>query len=227
MRILEMKRQSKLLCILILLIMFPVFTSAAQPPNDVNKTDPAYELILKVLDSGLMEGYPDGSFRGKQVVDRNEMALFVARLIDVLSELEKDNAVFMQAEKTALKTDNPMVKELLSLVSQLQTEFETELVKISDRYYNLKLDYGKLEEALQNLELMQQGLVQRLEDQQKQIQSLEQGVDAIKDINLEVDSLRKDVLSLRQEVTDQSKTIKSLFIALGVMSAVILLVGLK
>ncbi len=227
MGILGRKEQFQVGCLIILLFIFPVFTLAVKPPTDVANTDVAYEMILKVLDSGLMEGYPDGSFRGKQVVDRYEMALFVARLIDVLSELEKDNSVAIKADETSLKTDTPMVKELLSLVSQLQTEFEDELVKISDRYYNLKLDYGKLEEALQNLELMQQGLAQRLDDQQKQIQSLDQKAEAINDLHIEVDTLRKDVINLRQEVTDQSKTIKSLFIALGVMSAIILLIGLK
>ncbi len=39
--------------------------------------------------------------------------------------------------------------------------------------------------------------------------------------------LQKEVNTLREEVANQSKTIKSLFVALGVMGVVVLLVGLK
>ncbi len=50
---------------------------------------------------------------------------------------------------------------------------------------------------------------------------------SINDTRNEVDSLRKEVASLKKETTQQAKSIKSLYIALGVMGAVVLLVGLK
>ncbi|HHY19254.1 MAG TPA: hypothetical protein GX522_05095 [Firmicutes bacterium] len=232
---------------LTLILILSTSVLAAQPPTDVPKTHWAYQAILKVLDSGLMEGYPDGSFRGQQSVDRYEMAMFVARLIDRLEEIEKDydtklqNMIIASEPGIVVKeiktepevivkevpTESPMVKEILSLVSQLQVEFELELREISDRYYNIKLDYGKLEEALQNLESVQQHLSKRIDYQQGEIDELRKRTSVMDETRKEVDSLQKEVNTLREEVANQSKTIKSLFVALGVMGVVVLLVGLK
>jgi len=228
----NMKRIMLLITLLVTLLSTSVL--AATPPKDVPKTHWAYQAILKVLDSGLMEGYPDGTFRGQQSVDRYEMAIMVARLIDTLEGIEKEyNAKLEKTTKSsspvpsAPQQDNPMLQEVLSLISQLQVEFETELKEINDRYYTIKLDYGKLEEALQNLESGQQSLARRIDNQQLEIDDVKQRMASINDTRNEVDSLRKEVASLKKETTQQAKSIKSLYIALGVMGAVVLLVGLK
>lgn len=221
-----------LVSIVSVFLLLSVFVTGAQPPTDIARTHWAYESIIKVLDSGLMEGYPDGSFRGQQSVDRYEMAMFVARLIDELEAIEKNYTsklaeIGSKSQTTPSVNDNAMVREILTLVANLQLEFEDELKDIADRYYNIKLDYSKLEEALQNLESMQQGVSRRIDLQQIQIDSLNQKVNSIDITRNEVEVLRKEVVSLNKEIQDQSKTIRSLFIALGVMGAVILLVGLK
>ncbi|MDD2430324.1 MAG: S-layer homology domain-containing protein [Firmicutes bacterium] len=226
-----------MLSIIVLGIILSNLAFAALPPTDVPKTHWAYESIMKILDSGLMEGYPDGSFRGQQAVDRYEMAVFVARLMDVLAQIQTDyelkitdtNEAVSEIEKTppVVQSDNQMVKEVLSLVQELEAEFENDLLEINDRYYNIQLDYGKLEDALQNLESTQIGLSRRLDLHQVQIDSLNQKYTAVTSTREEVELLRKDIVNLNQELEDQSRTIRSLFIALGVMGAVVLLVGLN
>ncbi|MDD4263951.1 MAG: S-layer homology domain-containing protein [Firmicutes bacterium] len=226
-----------MLSIIVLGIILSNLAFAALPPTDVPKTHWAYESIMKILDSGLMEGYPDGSFRGQQAVDRYEMAVFVARLMDVLAQIQTDyelkitdtNKAVSEIEKTppVVQSDNQMVKEVLSLVQELEAEFENDLLEINDRYYNIQLDYGKLEDALQNLESTQIGLSRRLDLHQVQIDSLNQKYTAVTSTREEVELLRKDIVNLNQELEDQSRTIRSLFIALGVMGAVVLLVGLN
>lgn len=226
-----------MLSIIVLGIILSNLAFAALPPTDVPKTHWAYESIMKILDSGLMEGYPDGSFRGQQAVDRYEMAVLVARLMDVLAQIQTDyelkitdtNKAVSEIEKTppVVQSDNQMVKEVLSLVQELEAEFENDLLEINDRYYNIQLDYGKLEDALQNLESTQIGLSRRLDLHQVQIDSLNQKYTAVTSTREEVELLRKDIVNLNQELEDQSRTIRSLFIALGVMGAVVLLVGLN
>ena len=226
--------------LLVFVLFAIVMTSsafAALPPTDVQKTHWAYESIMKILDSGLMEGYPDGSFRGQQTIDRYEMAVFVARLLDVLAGIQADyeqkvggiegRVAELEKRPSAVQSDNQMIKEILGLIMELEAEFENDLLEINNRYYDLQLDYGMLEDALQSLESTQTSLSRRLDVYQVQIDSLNQKYADVTSTRDEVDALRKDVTELNLHLEDQSKTIRSLFIAIGVMGAVVLLVSLN
>jgi len=56
----------------------------ANPFNDVDRDHWAYDAVNKVASSGIMRGYRDGVFKGKETVTRYEMALIISRLIDKL-----------------------------------------------------------------------------------------------------------------------------------------------
>ena len=115
----------------------------------------------------------------------------------------------------------------MGLIMELEAEFENDLLEINNRYYDLQLDYGMLEDALQSLESTQTSLSRRLDVYQVQIDSLNQKYADVTSTRDEVDALRKEVTELNQQLEDQSKTIRSLFIAIGVMGAVVLLVSLN
>ena len=55
--------------------------AAANPFSDVAASDWAYQAVADLSDQGIVEGYPDGTFRGQTSVTRYEMAQITARLM--------------------------------------------------------------------------------------------------------------------------------------------------
>lgn len=54
---------------------------AANPFSDVSTSDWAYQAVSDLSDQGIVEGYPDGTFKGQTNITRYEMAQIVARLM--------------------------------------------------------------------------------------------------------------------------------------------------
>ena len=50
-------------------------------PPDVPWDHWAYDAIAELYDAGLLEGYPDGTFKGKNNLTRYEFAVALARLL--------------------------------------------------------------------------------------------------------------------------------------------------
>ena len=54
---------------------------AANPFADVSTSDWAYQAVADLSDQGIVEGYPDGTFKGETNITRYEMAQIIARLM--------------------------------------------------------------------------------------------------------------------------------------------------
>ncbi|MDU5396229.1 MAG: S-layer homology domain-containing protein, partial [Negativicoccus succinicivorans] len=53
--------------------------AAPNPFSDVTPNDWAYQAVSQLAAEGVVEGYPDGEFKGQQNITRYEMAQMVAR----------------------------------------------------------------------------------------------------------------------------------------------------
>jgi hypothetical protein len=78
--------------------------AAATPLADVPSSHWAYAAIQTLAADGLIDGYPDGSFKGDRPLTRYEMAAIVAR---VIAKIEADGAA------TASKTDLDVLQKLI------------------------------------------------------------------------------------------------------------------
>lgn len=75
-----MKRFSLLLAMaLILAVAVPAM---AGPFSDVPATHWAYDALQKLSSTGIITGYPDGTFKGKKTLSRYEIAVVTARILD-------------------------------------------------------------------------------------------------------------------------------------------------
>lgn len=63
------------------LVLATLTPAMAQPFADVPTNHWAYDAIAELAAKGLVEGFPDGTFKGKQPVSRYEMAMVIARII--------------------------------------------------------------------------------------------------------------------------------------------------
>ena len=96
---------------------------AANPFTDVSTSDWAYRAVSDLSDRGMVEGYPDGTFRGEKNITRYELAQIVARL------MAKEDR--MNAEDRAI-------------VDRLAAEYATELENLGVRVSDLEKKVGNI-----------------------------------------------------------------------------------
>lgn len=117
-----------------------VTVSAANPFTDVSSDDWAYQAVASLSDEGVIDGYPDGTFRGDKHVTRYEIAQIVARL------MAKEDTLNASQKETLAKLSSQYANELKDLgvrIAELEkkrgaTDLITELrVQSIDRYDNV------------------------------------------------------------------------------------------
>lgn len=117
-----------------------VTVSAANPFTDVSADDWAYQAVASLSDEGIIDGYPDGTFRGDKHVTRYEIAQIVARL------MAKEDTLNASQKETLAKLSSQYANELKDLgvrIAELEkkrgaTDLITELrVQSIDRYDNV------------------------------------------------------------------------------------------
>lgn len=96
---------------------------AANPFSDVSASDWAYQAVSTLSDEGVVEGYPDGTFKGQNNITRYEMAQIVARLMAKEDQLN--------AEQRAT-------------VDKLASEYADELDSLGVRVGNLEKKVGNI-----------------------------------------------------------------------------------
>ncbi|MBI4859510.1 MAG: S-layer homology domain-containing protein [Candidatus Riflebacteria bacterium] len=120
--------------------------AGANPFRDVPRDHWAYDAIDKMVREGIMEGHPDGTFKGRKVVSRYDMAKTVAKLLARVTQI--------QASGSTLTPDNML------RIDRLTQEFksELELLGVKIDFVEKRLDKvekrtGALEAALSNVRI--------------------------------------------------------------------------
>ena len=93
---------------------------SATPFSDVPANHWAYQAIQSLAADGLVEGYPDGKFKGDRPLTRYEMAVLVAR---VIAKLQANGAAF------ASKAD---LDKLQKLIDALKDELDSLGVRVTN-----------------------------------------------------------------------------------------------
>ena len=96
--------------------------SAANPFSDVESDSWAYEAVASLSDQNIVEGYPDGTFKGERNMTRYEMAQITARLL---------------AKRDSLSADQQ------SVVDKLSREYANDLSSLGVRISELEKKTGK------------------------------------------------------------------------------------
>jgi len=112
----------------------PAFAAPVFP--DVPEEHWARDAVANLAASGLVEGYPDGTFKGNRAATRYEMAMVIARF---LAKNDQEHATF------ATKAD---LEELRKLVNQLKSELDALGVRVT----NLEDSVANLDKRVTELE---------------------------------------------------------------------------
>ena len=82
---------------------------AANPFSDVSTNDWAYQAVSDLSDQGVVEGYPDGTFKGERNITRYELAQIIARL------MAKEDQLNAEQRETLDKLAGEYADELANL----------------------------------------------------------------------------------------------------------------
>lgn len=117
--------------------------SAANPFADVDTSSWAYQAVSQLSDQGVVEGYPDGTFKGDKNVSRYELAQIIARLMAKEDSLNDSQKAAVQKLSTEYADDlqnlGVRVKELEKKTGNLSTITELRVQDIP-RYDNVYKD---------------------------------------------------------------------------------------
>jgi hypothetical protein len=138
-----------------------VAPALAQPFADVPTDHWAYDAIAELAAKGLIEGYPDGSFKGDRAMTRYEMAMVVARLLarieaikipplpgDLVRRADLDKATAAQA--AAIKALDSRLTAKLATVQRLVAEFRAELAALGVRVTAVEEELAAIRARLDN-----------------------------------------------------------------------------
>ncbi|MEQ8172602.1 MAG: S-layer homology domain-containing protein, partial [Candidatus Eremiobacterota bacterium] len=131
--------------ILIILCFIISLPAMADPFSDVPQGHWAYDAVQMLEEKGLVEGYPDGLFKGERPMTRYEMAMVVARVIAKLEQLQSSIPEMPDLSIYATKTD-------LEAINKLIGEYGNELDALGVRVTNVEDTLGKLSGRVEELE---------------------------------------------------------------------------
>ena len=96
---------------------------AANPFSDVSPDDWAYQAVSDLSDQGVVEGYPDGTFKGERNMTRYELAQVIARL---------------------MAREDQLNAEQKATLDKLAGEYPDELANLGVRVSNLEKKVGNI-----------------------------------------------------------------------------------
>ena len=127
--------------VVVMLLAVLVVAAFAIQLKDVPKNHWAYPYVEKLAKVGIVTGYPDGTFRGKKLVSRYELAVLGGRLYDYL--MSQINPVKDDVAK--LKNDLSSMKMLVSGVTSSLTE---ELANTRKTVKSLQSKVGSFDDSI-------------------------------------------------------------------------------
>ncbi|AZO93977.1 S-layer homology domain-containing protein [Halocella sp. SP3-1] len=140
---------------------------------DVPSSHWAYGAVNKLVASGILSGYPDGTFKGQNNLSRYEIAVVVARVLD---QIEAEQAALADeiadadslsvgqaqqvneivkaivAKNTGEELSNEQANEVRSIVQALTFEFRPELKELGAAVDALAVDVDELDSRVAALE---------------------------------------------------------------------------
>jgi len=128
--------------VLVLALVAPVF---AQPFADVPADHWAFDAIAELAAKGILEGYPDGTFKGDRAMTRYEMAMALAR---ILARIE---AIKIPPPVKIPPPPPPEVRRAdIDRLTRLLNEFRAELAALGVRVTAVEEELAALARRLDN-----------------------------------------------------------------------------
>lgn len=177
--------------------------------EDLDEDHWAYQAIAQLLELGIVEGYPDGEFKGEETINRYEMALIIDGLLDTIDEsleevegeIEAAGEELSQAqleevielteeviaEEMSEDLGDQQAEEVTYIIQGFLDEFEEELAELREDAEGID---AHLSEAVRDFELEAEEIEERMEVLQERIDELEEEEKEYEgSLNFEIDTI--------------------------------------
>jgi uncharacterized protein YqgV (UPF0045/DUF77 family) len=113
-----MKKVFTLLLLTLFVVSVPVLSALVDVPSD----HWAYDAIEKAVKSGILEGYPDGTYKGERNMTRYELAMVIARMLDQIDAIPQGGG--------GGDVTSGELEEVKEIIKKLTAEFKDELAAL-------------------------------------------------------------------------------------------------
>jgi hypothetical protein len=193
-----------LLSLFCITTIFTLPALAKMPFSDVPEGHWAYMHVEKTAAAELVQGYPDGLFKGGQPMTRYEVAEVVSKLLSLL-----------EADKKSAPTEQNKI------ITEMRTQFDEELTVLKQKANGMET---RLDQHQHSLFIIDNKLVKMntaITSLEKEVTELRAGQQAIpgKDID---PILENKLEELEKIVSQQEQTIKRLYTAVLIIAVLAL-----
>ncbi|WP_448376981.1 S-layer homology domain-containing protein, partial [Fervidobacterium sp.] len=184
-----MQKNTLLLWGLIFFIL--IETLAFGEYNDVPKSHWAYESVEKLSALGVITGFPDGTFRGNEVLTRFQVAVLLYRLYSVIDENLKsiNSRITALQEKLSAKptTQDPQTQQAIENLQKNQDKIKAEL---NAEIESIKSALNKISQDLKKVSQDISTLSSNLKDSNLSVNSkINETQQRQSELNLKIDDL--------------------------------------
>ena len=144
----------KAITVAVLVALAPIAVAYSSTFSDVPGDHWAYEAIDYLQQGGLVEGYPDGTFKGARPFTRYEMAMVVAR---IFTKIQDWQAMEGGPGANPLADGSVEMSEVYARLDRLSDEFRDELsdlgariTSVEDEQYRLRGDVDDIKALIQD-----------------------------------------------------------------------------
>ena len=130
------------------MIIASAAASYAAAFNDIPASHWAYEAVNQMAEKGIIQGFPDGTFKGKQNVTRYQLAMITAKM---LANVEQNGVGSMA--KGDLQTLEKLTVEFadeLALIGIKTTNLEDDMKDVKEDVASLKSDVASIKDCMKN-----------------------------------------------------------------------------
>jgi hypothetical protein len=136
-----------LLIAAMLLLVLTGWCWAASPYEDVPTDHWAYNSLDYLAQRGVLEGYPNGFFKGDRTLTRYEFAQAVARLLDTVEVNGANESVRVMAESLRAEFSDQLAE-----INRMVGEQQTVIADLDEQVGGLETEIGDQAERLSGLE---------------------------------------------------------------------------
>jgi hypothetical protein len=99
-------------------------TKEAVSFKDVKKTDPSYPYVMKMVEAGILSGYPDKTFRGKKTITRAEFSKVMTKSLNYIEDKSGTKIAGAPTTSEVYFKDLPRKHWAYSMVAELVTRYQ-------------------------------------------------------------------------------------------------------
>ncbi len=135
-----MKRISMLL---VAVMMLTAVAATANPFSDVPFSHWSYDAVNKLTSKGILQGYPDGTFKGERNVTRYHLAMVVAKMLSSVEQMCESGTGGSLVTKADLQTLEKLTVEFadeLALLGVKVTALEDDMQIVKEDVASVKRD---------------------------------------------------------------------------------------